>query len=58
MGQLSHVHLLKQLLPFQDVHPGGCDVLHPLSQHAGDFRHEAFEPIAGAVGVVAPVQQN
>ena len=33
-------------------------VLHPLSQHAGDFRHEAFEAIAGAVGVVAPVQQN
>lgn len=33
-------------------------VLHPLSQHAGDFRHEAFETIAGAVGVVAPVQQN
>ena len=33
-------------------------VLHPLRQHAGDFSHEAFEAIASAVGVVAPVQQN
>lgn len=33
-------------------------ILHPLSEHARDFRHEAVKAVVAAVRVVTPIQQD